>query len=553
MEHAYFSPSASPRWIPCPASLFLSESIQQKTSTYAHEGVICHDIAAQCLTKNIAVSDFAGKIVEGVSMTPELIDAMQMYIDEIRGLTKEYGASGGKIEHKVTLTEHCWGTTDALLWNKDTAIICDLKMGKGVIVSANNNSQMKLYSVGSLKWLDETHNLKPAKIINIIIQPRTVNPIRKYEMSRDELASWYVNEVVPIFKELKPGHNSGQHCNPGETQCRWCPVSATCAAQANKMVNDAQTAFTPFTKVEAPAPLSKVEGQLTIEETVGYKKFFKHIQNWMNTIEEFLMVKALAGDSIPGFKLVEGRSNRQWKADENQVVDFLRQLNAEPYIQKLVSPTQAEKALGKKVAKEQELDKLITKPPGSPTLVLESDTRPAMQMNVETEFEEFVDVDNDVEILVKSTETLLVDSPDDGKEIDELSALQRMRMAEDEDEIEPEETLKEIAEEKDTPEKNIDDLFPEDKQHITEELIETATGGDPVSVESVVGNGNPKPPKESTKRYQVLNFGKGGVTLQNAAAALGCGINMIKMHLKYLNERDGYSYEIYSDDTFKVY
>ena len=147
MEHAYFSPSASPRWIPCPASLFLTESTQQETSEYAHEGIVCHDIAAQCLTKNIAVSDFAGKIIEGVSMTPELIDAMQMYIDEIRGLAKEYSASGGKIEHKVTLTEHCWGTTDALLWNKDTAIICDLKMGKGVIVSAENNSQMKLYSV----------------------------------------------------------------------------------------------------------------------------------------------------------------------------------------------------------------------------------------------------------------------------------------------------------------------------------------------------------------------------------------------------------------------
>ena len=541
MEHAYFSPSASSRWIPCPASLFLTESIQQKTSTYAHEGTVCHDIAAQCLTKNIAVSDFAGKIVEGVSMTPELIDAMQMYIDEIRGLAKEYTASGGKIEHKVTLTEHCWGTTDALLWNKDTAIICDLKMGKGVVVSADNNSQMKLYSVGAVKWLMEEHQLCPSRIINIIIQPRTVNPIRKYEMRREELASWYTNEVVPIFKEVKPGHNSGQDCHPGEVQCRWCPVSATCAAQANRMIGDAQAAFTPFVKEELPL---RVTGELTIEETATCKKSFKHIQNWMKTVEEFLMAKALAGELIPGFKLVEGRSNRQWNADENQVVKFLRQLKAEPYIQKLVSPTQAEKALGKKVAEEKELDKLIIKPPGKPTLVPQSDTRPEMQRNVEPEFEEFVDNDGEVPLerpLADAllADTILVDNPDDEKEVEKLTALQRMRMAEDEE-----------AE----PEKNIDDLFPEDKQPmVVKKLVETATGGSPVIITTVVGKGSPKPPKETTKRYQVLNFGKGGVTLQNAAAALGCGINMIKMHLKYLNERDGYSYEVYSDDTFKVY
>jgi len=543
-EHAYFSPSASSRWIPCPASLFLTESTQQNTSAYAHEGVVCHDIAAQCLTKNIAVSDFAGRIIEGVSMTPELIDAMQMYIDEIRGLAKEYSASGGKIEHKVTLTEHCWGTTDALLWNKDTAVICDLKMGKGVIVSAEDNSQLKLYSVGSLKWIDETHNLKPAKIILIIIQPRTVNPIRKYEMSRDELAAWYVNEIVPIFKEIKPGHNSGQNCNPGETQCRWCPVSATCAAQTNKIVNDAQGAFTPFTKIEAPSPLSRVEGQLTIEETVGYKKFFKHIQDWMNTVDEFLMVKALAGDAIPGYKLVEGRSNRQWKADESQVVAFLQRLKAEPYIQKLVSPTQAEKALGKKVAKENELDKLITKPPGTPALVPQSDTRPEMQMNVETEFEEFVERPLADELFA---DTILVDNPEDGGEVERLTALQRMRLAEIEDEVIPEEIL--VGTE--VP------LLPEAGdiavQKTKEKLVETATSGSPTVTISVVGNDNPKPPAGSTKRYQVLNFGKGGVTLQDTAAALGCGINMIKMHLKYLNERDGYSYEIYSDDTFKVH
>jgi predicted ArsR family transcriptional regulator len=66
------------------------------------------------------------------------------------------------------------------------------------------------------------------------------------------------------------------------------------------------------------------------------------------------------------------------------------------------------------------------------------------------------------------------------------------------------------------------------------------------------GNGNAKPPNSSTQRYNVLNFGKGGVTIKDAAAALGCSENMLKMHLRYLNERDGYTVIVYDDTTFKV-
>ena len=51
----------------------------------------------------------------------------------------------------------------------------------------------------------------------------------------------------------------------------------------------------------------------------------------------------------------------------------------------------------------------------------------------------------------------------------------------------------------------------------------------------------------------MLNMGKGGVTLEEVAVAMSSGINTIKMHLRYLNERDGYGYEIYSDGTFKIF
>lgn len=542
MKHAYFSPSAASRWIFCPASLFLSEQIKEKTSsTYAHEGTVCHDIAANCLTKQQNALDYAGKIIDGVSMTSELIAGIQLYVDEIRGLAKEYKASGGKIEHKVEITKNCWGTSDAFLWNNDTLLVCDLKMGKGIVVSADDNPQLKLYSIGCLSWLYNEHRIKPTKVINIIIQPRTPDPIRKWEIDKQDLKDWYVDEVADILQEFKPGQKPIAVCNPGEIQCRWCPVSATCAAQANRMVNDAQTAFAPFTKAPAPAPALKVEGSLEISEVVVYKGFFNHIQQWMKTIDTFLNDKALAGERIPGFKLVEGRSNRKWKQNEQHIVTFLRNLNTEPYTKKLVSPAQAEKTLGKKMAKEYDLDNLITKPPGNPTLVPEADKRPQMRLNVEPEFEEFA-IDNPVPAMLNDTPLLVDDVMDEDVEMPKMSALKRMQLATLDD---VEETIKEIP----SLQKASDVII----QVTTKKLVETATSGNPTSVTKVEGNGNPKPPDAKTKRYQILNFGKGGVTLQNAAATLGCGVNMIKMHLRYLNERDGYSYEIYSDDTFKVY
>lgn len=562
MEHAYFSPSASSRWLNCPASLFLCESQKpQGYSSYAHEGVVCHDIAAQCLIKGVLASTFAGEVIDKVAITPELVDAIQMYADEIRGLTKEYQAIGGKIEHKVKLTENCWGTSDAVLWNKDTLLVCDLKMGKGVVVSADDNSQLKIYSIGSLKWLAEEHKITPKKIVNIIIQPRTPNPIRRYEISYSELAEWGVKKVTPILVTIKPGKDSGLDCNPGETQCKWCPVSATCAAQAGKIMTDAQNAFAPYTKVKAPETIAANKRILEISDAAEYKKVFTHIQQWMKNINTFLMDSALRGETIPGFKLVEGRANRKWAEDETYIADFLKQLDTEPYIQKLVSPAQAEKVLGKKKTKENNLASLIIKPKGEPKLVVESDKRPKMELDSETikpDFEDFVPSVDTADI----PETILVADTKKDTKVRELSALQRMRLAPTEDSESPTNVPSETPLSGDSEsltempsEGIVVDLFgtPEPSGFKAVVEAEIATSGDLKCVERVLGRDNPTPPGKTTKRYEILNFGKGENTLHRVSQTLNCSINMIKMHLRYLNERDGYTYEVYSDGTFKIY
>ncbi len=82
-NHAVFAPSASHRWLFCPASIEMSKDIPESTSVYAHEGSVCHDVAARCLKEKLSADSFTGQVIDEVQMTKELLDAIHMYVDEV--------------------------------------------------------------------------------------------------------------------------------------------------------------------------------------------------------------------------------------------------------------------------------------------------------------------------------------------------------------------------------------------------------------------------------------------------------------------------------------
>lgn len=574
-KHAKFSPSASSRWIPCPGSLRLSEGIVDETSPYAHEGTVCHDVASKCLKEKTNPADFLGEVIEEVLMTQELIDGIQMYVDEVRGLTKELKAQGGKIEFTVEIAPDCWGTLDAALWNPDLLFVCDLKMGKGVIVQAEENSQLMIYAVGVLKWLHDNAvpkvaGIQPKRIILCIIQPRTVDPIRRWEISRDDLVKWYKEVLLPALEE---GNNGDAPCVPGEEQCRWCKASAVCSAQAEYMLRSAEKAFKPYTETETPKMKPSASGQsiLSVLEMVTLLPIFKHLRDWMGSIDAYVLAKALDGIHIPGYKLVEGRSNRKWKLSDVEVAKFVQGIGFDPYgPEPLLSPAKMEKLIGKKEAEGLGLPNYIHKPPGAKTLVIESDKRPAVDMDVEKEFADVIPIAEvstthvetirDTDVAKAMDDPIII--PDESTEREPgMSALDTLMAADMEDSEEVFEI--EDIEAADTSE--IEEMFStEDKESgkLSESLqelsgdnskdFETATGGDLMVVASAASSGKAIPPK-APMRLNILNMGKGGVTLSAASASLSCSVNQIKMHLRYLNERDGYGYEIYSDGAFKVF
>lgn len=558
-KHSPYAPSASNRWLMCPGSVVLApvDEEEGEPSIYALEGTVCHDIAATCLKTNTKPDTYLGQVVDEVNITQELVDGMQMYIDEVKNITREIGAKGGKVEFEVSITDECWGTLDFCTWNEDLAVFVDLKMGKGVIVDAEENTQLMLYAIGGLKYLQKELGLSPVNIRLYIIQPRTVNPVRTWDISRSELIRWFQDVVQPAMAKIKAGDTT---CNPGTAQCRWCPMSATCEEQKDHVLTEAEGAFADF------VPATE-QGILSLTDLADLLPRIEHIQNWINKVKEYAMVEALSGKKIPGYKLVEGRSNRKWGADESEVAAFLTgACKIKAYKESLITPTQAEKELGKKKATQLGLDKYITKPPGKPTLVPASDTRPEMGASVEEEFKEFIynpntestikvmstddvimpganiqqvfidDVVSDTEFIpdptdmVSLSDTLIVDQPGEPKEVKQLSAWERLQQGFDlEEDVEVEVKADPVKE-----------LFSD----------ETATGGNVVM--NLVGHDNAVSPKAGTKRLDVLNMGKGGVTIKEAAKALGCTENMIKMHLRYLNEQNGWNVTVYDTGEFTV-
>ena len=107
----------------------------------------------------------------------------------------------------------------------------------------------------------------------------------------------------------------------------------------------------------------------------------KLVLGWFDAIEEYVTERLESGKGFTGYKLVAGRSLRQWGNDEVAEVALFAILGDDAFTRKLVSPAQAEKALGKQKAKM--IESLIVKPEGKPTLAPMSDSRPAVNITAD--------------------------------------------------------------------------------------------------------------------------------------------------------------------------
>ena len=165
--------------------------------------------------------------------------------------------------------------------------------------------------------------------------------------------------VVTVLKENGEG---GGEFACGDW-CRFCKAKAVCRKRAEYNLELAKYDF------EMPDTLEDAEIAAILDKA-------DELTAWAADVKEYALRQALSGTEYPGYKVVEGRSNRRY-ISEDAVADAVSQAGYDPYAKKVLGLTEMQKLLGKKKFDEL-LGGLIEKPQGKPVLVPLSDKRQPM-------------------------------------------------------------------------------------------------------------------------------------------------------------------------------
>lgn len=370
-DHAILSPSSAKRWIHCTPSALLAEAAGSKSSVYAEEGTLAHEIAEHALTQYLngaydPIIDEALPIKDEHLKNPlfsiDMANYIRDYCDYVIGegyeMQKQDGACQMFLERKVDITDYApdsfgsdsFGSVDVVLVSDKTIHIIDLKYGAGVKVTADYNEQMMLYALGALKAAAS----KDITNIRMTIAQVRLDHYDTFEMSKDELLDWAEKVLKPAAKAAIQGKGK----QVIGSWCGFCPVKAQCRAQRDAILAD-------FDEKPEPLLLSDAEIVDLIGKIDGYK-------SWIESVNKYVYDRAIQGHKWEGYKLVAGRTSRVIK-DEAKIRQALLNefLEDEVLNIKLKGIGDLEKLLGKKVFSARFGDAIESRP-GAPKLVPES-------------------------------------------------------------------------------------------------------------------------------------------------------------------------------------
>ena len=360
VKHAVLSASSSERWLNCPPSARLCEAYEDKGSDYAAEGTDAHALCEFRLKQALGIP--ADDPIENLSWYNEEMEdcaaGYAAYVSELLETAKQTCADPVvMIEQRVDFSrwvKEGFGTADCIVIADGVLNICDYKNGQGCLVLADRNPQMMLYALGALEIFDGIYDIDTVRMT--IYQPRKSN-ISVYEMDKADLYEWANSELTQKAQLAYEGQGS---FSCGEW-CRFCKAKAECRERAEANLALARYEF------QTPALLADEE----IADILGK---VDALTAWASDVKEYALQQAISGTAFPGWKLVEGRSNRKYTS-ESAVAAAVEGAGFDPYEKKLLGITAMQKMLGKSRFEEL-LAPYIEKPQGRPTLVRSSDKRP---------------------------------------------------------------------------------------------------------------------------------------------------------------------------------
>lgn len=410
-SHATFAPSSAHRIITCPASLLASKGEPDAPGVDAVQGTVAHYIHEQCLRHGHKVSQYVGMHPRQFMPEDELTDAewkllpysrglkpdedfiitdeIANYIDESVVWCKE--VPGDRyVEERVDISPWCptvyaldeegnlvhdendnpveepqKGTADHFACSPGLLVVTDFKFGTGVQVFAERNYQGILYALGVINEYDWLYDFD--KVVIRIAQPR-LNHFDVWETTKAELLK--IGEYIKERFALADKPNAPFH--PDEHACKFCPIAYKCKALADTVLD-----YFDF-EDDAGADDVRLEAEfLTLERSVEIFKRRGLFKLWIGAVEADIATRLSRDpDSVPGLKLVAGRSVRFWPNPDAARDELALYVDEDKLFKprELLSPAQAEKLLCK--ADRSIVSVLAEKKPGRPTIVDEKDPRP---------------------------------------------------------------------------------------------------------------------------------------------------------------------------------
>lgn len=312
-EHAKLSASSAKKWLNCTGSVALEKQIPPEETVFAKEGTTAHKLGELKIKKElnlISHNDYYSQR-ETLAIDNDMENYTQEYCDFVltnysKKLVYENNALL-ELEQKVDYSNYVkegFGTADALIVSDRHIEVIDLKYGKGVEVSAENNPQLMLYGLGALEAYDWLYDIK--NVTMTIYQPRKDN-ISTFEMNTDDLYKWG-ESIREIAERAYNGNGecvAGKHCTEGF--CRAKSICKAFAEYAGGIEKYKAKQIETLSQREIAEILDKIDA----------------LVKWAKAVKEYALQQMLNGVEFAGFKLVEGRKSRCYNVTENEIANML--------------------------------------------------------------------------------------------------------------------------------------------------------------------------------------------------------------------------------------
>lgn len=373
--HAKLSASGASRWATCPGSVQMEEGIPDRESIYAQEGTLAHEMSELKLKHYLDPKGFGKrklnaaikKLKENELYQAEMDSFTDTYVDFIKEKALSFSSNPYiEIEKRVDFSRWVdggFGTCDCVLIHGSTLSIIDLKYGKGVPVSSEQNEQLILYALGAYDAFNLIYNLD--KIELNIVQPR-INNFSTWEISLTELLLW--GDYFKVQAEKALGGNG--ELVPSAKACKFCKARDICTARAeNNLSLESEIKLKP--------------NEIPKDKLYEYISRGEDIAKWVADLKAYALDMCLKGEDVKGLKAVAGRTSRSWTNQDEAINKLIEGGIDEAIIYDKVPLTLAklEKALGKQQFTALVGDLVVTSE-GKPTLVFENDKRPAITNTV---------------------------------------------------------------------------------------------------------------------------------------------------------------------------